>query len=113
MMYSAMLLVSLLASAHGFAATPTVGNGETFATHMECQEFAFDSDADHCRYPTCDSNEDCLGGLPGNPLQCLCLDTNIPCPPVGVQKFCKPGFESPFCAQVQDGAGGFRYEVEC
>ena len=109
MMYSAMLLASLLASAHGFAATPTVvGNGKTFATHMECQEFAFDPERDYCGYPTCDSNEDCQGTL-----QCLCMDTDIPCPPVGVQKFCKPGFESPFCAQVQDGAGGFRYEVEC
>ena len=111
MMYSAMLLASLLASAHGFAATPTVGNGETFATHMECEEFAFDSELDYCRYPTCGSNEDCLGGLPGNPLQCLCLDPNI-FPPSCDQKFCKQ-VNMPFCVEVLDGAGGIRYEVEC
>ena len=109
MMYSAMLLVSLLASAHGFAATPTVGNGETFATHMECQEFAFDSDLDHCRYPTCGSNEDCHGGLPGNPLQCeLFVRPTTPLE----YRVCKLP-EWPFCPQVHDGVGGIRYEVEC
>ena len=89
MMYSAMLLASLLASAHGFAATPTVGNGETFATEMECKEYAFYN----CRYPTCGSNEDCA--VPGQ--DCL-------------SGFCK--FKN-ICPPVSDGAGGIRYEVEC
>ena len=88
MMYSAMLLASLLASAHGFAATPT-GNGETFATEMECKEYAFYN----CRYPTCGSNEDCA--VPGQ--DCL-------------SGFCK--FMN-ICEKVPDGAGGIRYEVEC
>ena len=94
MMYSAMLLASLLASAHGFAATPTVGSRETFATEMECEDHAFD----YCRYPTCGSNEDCQG------IQCDFLSTS--------GGLCKLP-EAPFCPQVHDGAGGIRYEVEC
>ena len=95
MMYSAMLLASLLASAHGFAATPTVGSRETFATEMECKDYAFT----YCNYgPPCFSNDDCQGRL-----QCEKYVTT----PV-----CKLP-EWPFCPQVHDGAGGIRYEVEC
>ena len=92
MMYSAMLLASLLASAHGFAA---IGSRETFATELDCFEYALG----YCRYPTCDSNDDCQGTL-----QCEFLATS------GGE--CKLP-EWPFCPQVHDGAGGIRYEVEC
>ena len=91
MMYSSMLLASLLASAHGFAA---IGSRETFATEIAAADYAFD----YCRYPICGSNEDCHEDL-----QCEIFATT----PV-----CKlPSW--PFCPQVRDGAGGIRYEVEC